>query len=74
MGYCLGRSGANRASPFLIVYFSAFSDAGPPNPEVLELGVFDVNWITNYVRPRINSMLGRRDVPDNLWIKCPETG
>jgi len=33
-----------------------------------------VNWITNYVRPRINSMLGRREVPENLWIKCPETG
>jgi acetyl-CoA carboxylase carboxyl transferase subunit beta len=33
-----------------------------------------LNWITNYVRPRINSMLGRREVPDNLWIKCPETG
>ncbi|KRA04286.1 MULTISPECIES: acetyl-CoA carboxylase, carboxyltransferase subunit beta [Rhizobium/Agrobacterium group] len=33
-----------------------------------------MNWITNYVRPRINSMLGRRDTPENLWIKCPETG
>ena len=33
-----------------------------------------VNWITNYVRPRINSMFGRREVPENLWIKCPETG
>jgi acetyl-CoA carboxylase carboxyl transferase subunit beta len=33
-----------------------------------------LNWITNYVRPRINSMLGRREVPENLWIKCPETG
>ena len=33
-----------------------------------------MNWLTNYVRPRINSMLGRRDVPENLWIKCPETG
>lgn len=33
-----------------------------------------MNWITNYVRPKINSMLGRREVPDNLWIKCPETG
>ncbi|MCL6709617.1 acetyl-CoA carboxylase, carboxyltransferase subunit beta [Pseudomonas sp. R2.Fl] len=33
-----------------------------------------MNWITNYVRPRINSMLGRREVPENLWIKCPETG
>ncbi|MGV1872495.1 acetyl-CoA carboxylase, carboxyltransferase subunit beta [Agrobacterium rosae] len=33
-----------------------------------------MNWITNYVRPRINSMLGRRETPENLWIKCPETG
>ncbi|OXT02038.1 acetyl-CoA carboxylase carboxyl transferase subunit beta [Notoacmeibacter marinus] len=33
-----------------------------------------MNWITNYVRPRINSMFGKRDIPDNLWIKCPETG
>ncbi|MDO9416828.1 acetyl-CoA carboxylase, carboxyltransferase subunit beta [Pararhizobium sp.] len=33
-----------------------------------------MNWITNYVRPKINSMLGHREVPDNLWIKCPETG
>jgi len=34
-----------------------------------------LNWITNYVRPRINSMLGRRDdIAENLWIKCPETG
>ena len=33
-----------------------------------------MNWLTSYVRPRINSMLGRREVPENLWIKCPETG
>ncbi|WP_157014294.1 acetyl-CoA carboxylase, carboxyltransferase subunit beta [Mesorhizobium xinjiangense] len=33
-----------------------------------------MNWITSYVRPKINSMLGRRDIPENLWIKCPETG
>lgn len=33
-----------------------------------------MNWITNYVRPKINSMFGRREVPENLWIKCPETG
>ena len=32
-----------------------------------------MNWITNYVRPKINSMLGRREMPENLWIKCPET-
>ena len=33
-----------------------------------------MNWITNFVRPKINSMLGRRDIPDNLWIKDPESG
>ncbi|MCG7508773.1 acetyl-CoA carboxylase, carboxyltransferase subunit beta [Mesorhizobium retamae] len=33
-----------------------------------------MNWITNFVRPKINSMLGRREVPENLWVKDPETG
>ena len=33
-----------------------------------------MNWITNYVRPKINSMLGRREMPENLWIKDPSTG
>ncbi|WP_062014726.1 acetyl-CoA carboxylase, carboxyltransferase subunit beta [Aureimonas sp. AU4] len=35
-----------------------------------------MNWITNYVRPKISSLLGQqpREVPENLWIKCPETG
>ncbi len=33
-----------------------------------------MNWITSFVRPKITSMLGNRDVPENLWIKCPETG
>lgn len=29
-----------------------------------------MNWISNYVRPRINSIFSRRDVPENLWTKC----
>ena len=33
-----------------------------------------MNWISNYVRPRINSLFSRRDLPDNLWTKCPECG
>jgi acetyl-CoA carboxylase carboxyl transferase subunit beta len=33
-----------------------------------------MNWISNVVRPKIKSLLTRRDVPENLWIKCPETG
>lgn len=32
-----------------------------------------MNWITNIVRPKIRSLL-RREGPDNLWIKCPESG
>ena len=33
-----------------------------------------MNWITNYVRPRINSIFSRREVPENLWSKCDECG
>jgi len=33
-----------------------------------------MNWITNYVRPTINSLFSRREVPDNLWTRCPECG
>ena len=33
-----------------------------------------MNWITNVVRPKIRSLLTRKDVPENLWIKCPDTG
>ncbi|MCB2133367.1 MAG: acetyl-CoA carboxylase carboxyl transferase subunit beta, partial [Rhodobacteraceae bacterium] len=33
-----------------------------------------MNWITNYVRPKINSLFSRREVPENLWTKCSECG
>ncbi len=33
-----------------------------------------MNWITNYVRPRINSIFSRREVPENLWVKCENCG
>ena len=33
-----------------------------------------MNWITNYVRPTINSLFSRREVPENLWSKCTECG
>jgi acetyl-CoA carboxylase carboxyl transferase subunit beta len=33
-----------------------------------------MNWISNYVRPKINSLFSRREVPDNLWTKCTECG
>lgn len=30
-----------------------------------------MNWLTNYVRPKIRALVARKDVPDNLWHKCP---
>ncbi|WP_412505609.1 acetyl-CoA carboxylase, carboxyltransferase subunit beta [Roseovarius sp. SYSU LYC5161] len=33
-----------------------------------------MNWITNYVRPRINSIFSRREIPENLWSKCDDCG
>lgn len=33
-----------------------------------------MNWISNYVRPKINSLFSRREVPENLWSKCNECG
>ena len=32
-----------------------------------------MNWITNLVPPKVRSFL-KRESPDNLWIKCPESG
>jgi acetyl-CoA carboxylase carboxyl transferase subunit beta len=32
-----------------------------------------MNWLTSVVRPKIRSLL-RREVAENSWIKCPETG
>ena len=36
-------------------------------------GFFPMNLISNVVCPKIRSFL-RREVPENLWVKCPETG
>ncbi|KGK80309.1 acetyl-CoA carboxyl transferase [Thalassobacter stenotrophicus] len=33
-----------------------------------------MNWISNYVRPKINSLFSRREIPENLWTKCDECG
>ena len=31
-----------------------------------------MNWLTNLVRPKIKSLTHGKDVPDNLWTKCPQ--
>ncbi|RFB79016.1 acetyl-CoA carboxylase, carboxyltransferase subunit beta [Methylovirgula sp. 4M-Z18] len=33
-----------------------------------------MNWIANVVPPRIRSFLSRRETPENLWVKCPDSG
>ena len=33
-----------------------------------------MNWIKNVVRPKIRGLLTKRELPDNMWVKCPETG
>ena len=30
-----------------------------------------MSWLTNFVRPKIRALVKRKDVPDNLWTKCP---
>jgi acetyl-CoA carboxylase carboxyl transferase subunit beta len=29
------------------------------------------NWLTNFVLPKIRTLVGRKEVPDNLWKQCP---
>jgi acetyl-CoA carboxylase carboxyl transferase subunit beta len=33
-----------------------------------------VNWIQNVVRPKIRGLWQKRETPENLWVKCPDTG
>ena len=31
-----------------------------------------MNWLTNYVRPKIRALVGSKpEVPENLWVNCP---
>ncbi|MDE2200878.1 MAG: acetyl-CoA carboxylase carboxyltransferase subunit beta [Rhodospirillales bacterium] len=30
-----------------------------------------MSWLTEFVRPKIRTLLGRREVPENLWVQCP---
>ena len=32
-----------------------------------------MSWLSSYIRPKISNIVGeQKDVPDNLWTKCPE--
>ena len=30
-----------------------------------------MNWLTNWVRPKLNALVARKEAPENLWLKCP---
>ena len=30
-----------------------------------------MNWLTNFVRPTLRNLVRRKDIPENLWVKCP---
>ena len=30
-----------------------------------------MNWLTNFVRPKIRALVNKADVPEDLWVKCP---
>jgi len=33
-----------------------------------------MNWLTNFVRPKIRALVSKKEVPENLWRKCPSCG
>lgn len=33
-----------------------------------------MSWLTNFVRPKIQALMRRNEVPDNLWTKCSSCG
>ena len=33
-----------------------------------------MNWLTNFVRPKIRALVAKREAPDKLWVKCPGCG
>jgi len=33
-----------------------------------------MNWLTNYVRPKLQALVRPKEIPDNLWSKCPSCG
>ena len=33
-----------------------------------------MNWLTNFVKPKLSALVSRRSVPDNLWKNCPTCG
>ena len=30
-----------------------------------------MNWLTNFVKPKLRALVNRKEVPENLWTNCP---
>ena len=30
-----------------------------------------MNWLTNFVKPKLSALVKRKDLPENLWQNCP---
>ena len=33
-----------------------------------------MNWLTNFVKPKLSSLVKRKDVQENLWNNCVSCG
>ena len=33
-----------------------------------------MNWLTNFVKPKLSALVRKRKVPENLWRNCPNCG
>ena len=33
-----------------------------------------MNWLTNFVKPKLSALVKRKNVPENLWQNCPSCG
>ena len=31
-----------------------------------------MNWLTNFVKPKLRALVGKKNIPDNLWKTCPQ--
>ena len=30
-----------------------------------------MNWLTNFIKPKFRTLVGKKDIPENLWQNCP---
>ena len=40
----------------------------------LKNGTRRMNWLTNFVKPKLSALVKKKDVPENLWQNCPSCG